>query len=258
MLSAVLANEPAEDIELRLQLAPDRDDPARTIERVCVLTMRSLTDSAGNVSGAIGCLSDVTERVQLRRELEVRASVDPLTACLNRASTLELLDGTLVRQAELGAPTAIMFVDLNEFKQVNDRLGHAAGDRVLEIAARRLHSALRVGDRAGRIGGDEFLVICPNVDDRAVGLDIGRRLARTLTADITIGNETVELRASIGVAWTDELVDADTFVAQADMAMYEAKCVRESNAVLYEPGPDTRHRDMAQALPVVPATARRG
>ena len=235
VLCAVLANQPVDDIDVRLLLPAGPDGPGAEIERVCVLAMRPLTDSAGEVSGAIGCLSDITERVQLRSELEIRASVDPLTSCLNRVTTLELLEATLARQAESAAPTAIMFVDLNEFKQVNDRLGHAAGDSVLEIAARRLDATLRDGDRVGRIGGDEFLVICPNVESRAVGLDIGERLARTLTADINIGNGTVELRASIGVAWTDELLDADVFVAQADMAMYEAKCTRESNAVLYAP-----------------------
>jgi diguanylate cyclase (GGDEF)-like protein/PAS domain S-box-containing protein len=254
VLAAVLANEPADDIELRLHLPPDRDGQTHEIERVCVLTMRPLTDSAGDVSGAIGCLSDVTERAQLRRELEIRASVDPLTACLNRATTLELLDATLARQTDLGAPTAIMFVDLNEFKQVNDRLGHAAGDSVLEIAARRLDSTLRVGDRAGRIGGDEFLVICPNVESSALGLEIGRRLARTLTTEISIGNDTVELRASIGVAWTDSQVDADAFVAQADVAMYEAKCKRDSNAVLYAPGHEPQDRTASQPLRIAPAT----
>ena len=240
-LSAVLANQPADDVELRLQVPPDGNDQSRDVERVCVLAMRPLTGSTGEVSGAIGCLSDVTERVQLRRELELRASVDPLTACLNRATTLELLDETLTRQAALGAPTAILFVDLDEFKQVNDGLGHAAGDRVLEIAARRMSSILRDGDHAGRIGGDEFLVICPDVETRTTGLDIGRRLARTLATDIAVGDTTVELRASIGVAWTDELVDADTFVAHADMAMYEAKSSRSADAVLYASGTGRGH-----------------
>ncbi len=253
VLSAVLANQPADDVELRLQVPDDRNRQSRDVERVCVLTMRPLTDSEGDVSGAIGCLSDVTERAQLRRELEIRASVDPLTACLNRATTLALLDETLEQQARLGAPTAIMFVDLDEFKQVNDGLGHAAGDRVLEIAARRMGSILRDGDHAGRIGGDEFLVICPNVETRSIGLDIGTRLARTLTTDITIGDNTVELRASIGVAWTDELVDADTFVAQADLAMYEAKASRESGAVLYTPGNDDGQHLDARTLHVEPA-----
>ncbi len=237
VVCSVLANQPVDDVDVRLRLPAGSDDSGTEIDRVCVLSMRPLTDSTGDVSGAIGCLSDVTERVQLRRELETRASVDPLTACLNRAATLELLSATLDRQAERDAPTAIMFVDLNDFKRVNDHLGHAAGDRVLEIAARRLDTALRAGDQVGRIGGDEFLVICPAVESRAVGLDIGERIARTLTSDINLDDATVELRAAVGVAWTDEELGADEFVAQADMAMYEAKCTRRSKAVLYAPDP---------------------
>ena len=231
VLAAVLANEQVDDIDVRLQL-PNAASGVLA-ERVCVLAMRPLTDSAGNVSGAIGCLSDITDRVQLRRELEIRASVDGLTSCLNRVTTLELLTRTLVRQAETGRPTAIMYVDLDHFKVVNDRFGHAAGDRLLEIAARRLDAAVRDGDRVGRIGGDEFLVICPGVDDAETALQIGGRLAEALTASISFGRHTVELRASIGVAWTDRPLDPDTFVAQADSAMYRSKQAERSTATLF-------------------------
>jgi len=238
VLSAVLANEPVDDIELRLArppAGPAGDVPAQA-EQVCVLAMRPLTDSGGSVSGAIGCLSDITDRVQLRRELERRASIDGLTSCLNRGTTLELLAGTLARQADTGRPTAIMYVDLDRFKQVNDRLGHAAGDQILEIAARRLDAAVRDGDRVGRVGGDEFLVICPGVDTASTALDVGERIARGLTATISFGAEIVELRASIGVAWTDRPLDPDTFVAQADSAMYESKQAGQSMATLFGAG----------------------
>jgi diguanylate cyclase (GGDEF)-like protein/PAS domain S-box-containing protein len=235
LITAVLASEPIDDIDIRLAVPAEDPRGVATAERVCVIAMRPLTDSEGRVNGAIGCLSDVTERALLRRELEIRASVDPLTSCLNRGTTLDLLTRTLAEQAERAAPTAIMFVDLDSFKEVNDELGHAAGDAVLEVAARRMTGALRPGDELGRLGGDEFLVICPNVEGRSVALTIGTRLARTLTADIEIGESTVALRASIGVAWTSDLIDADTFVAQADSAMYEAKCTRASSAVLYAP-----------------------
>jgi len=233
VLADVLAGEPVDDIEVRLQCPPSGTTASAAVERVCVLAMRPLTDSSGNVSGAIGCLSDITDRVQLRRELEIRASVDGLTSCLNRATTLELLASTLTGQAETGRPTAIVYVDLDQFKAVNDRLGHAAGDRLLEIAARRLDATVRVGDRVGRLGGDEFLVICPGVDNVSTALDIGERLARALTASIKLGKEIVELRASLGVAWTDCALDPDTFVAQADGAMYRSKQAGRSKATLY-------------------------
>jgi len=239
VLDAVLTDEAVDDIDIRLQ--PPSADGLTPGERVCVLAMRPLTDSNGDVSGAIGCLSDITDRVQLRRQLEIRASVDGLTSCLNRATTLELLSATLSEQADTGAPTAIMFIDLDQFKAVNDRLGHAAGDRLLEIAARRLSAAVRDGDHVGRLGGDEFLVICPGVDSGTTAVDIAQRLTQALTATIAIDTHTVELRASIGVAWTDLPLDADTFVARADEAMYESKQARRAIATMHIPTPGHTH-----------------
>ena len=133
-LTAVLADQPVDDVELRLEA------PAR---RVCLLSLRALTDGEGNVSGAIGCISDVTDRVNLRRELEIRASVDTLTSCLNRAATIELLDMTLARHDGNGPGTAVVFIDLDRFKSINDVLGHAAGDRLLVTAAERLRATVR-------------------------------------------------------------------------------------------------------------------
>jgi diguanylate cyclase (GGDEF)-like protein len=234
VLAAVLADEPVDDLDIRVRTPSDAPASDAVTERVCVLAMRPLTDGAGTVTGAIGCLSDITDRVQLRRELEIRATVDGLTSCLNRATILTLIADTLAGQAESGAPTAIMYVDLDRFKAINDSLGHAAGDRVLEIAARKLRAAVREADRVGRVGGDEFLVVCPDVEDPATALDIGERLARTLTTDVTVGTDTIELRASIGVAWTDRPIDADAFVAQADAAMYASKGGGNSDATLFD------------------------
>ena len=252
VFAAVLADETVDDIDIRIELggAARESTPA---ERVCVLAMRPLTDSNGDVSGAIGCISDITDRVQLRRQLEIRASVDALTTCLNRATTLERLAATLADQANSAAPTAIMFIDLDQFKTVNDRLGHAAGDRLLEIAARRLRAAVRDCDQVGRLGGDEFLVICPGVDTEATALDIGQRLTEALTATIAIDTNSVELRASIGVAWTDRPIDADTFVARADEAMYEAKQARRALATTSVTAPADDHArcvsTLADAIP---------
>jgi diguanylate cyclase (GGDEF)-like protein/PAS domain S-box-containing protein len=229
-LSAVLGDHQVDDIELRIR--PDTSD-ATGYERVCVLALRPLTNSRGEVSGAIGCLSDVTERVQLRRELEIRATVDGLTLCMNRHTILEALATTLAQQADVGRATAVVFIDLDRFKLVNDRFGHATGDRVLEIASRRLSAAARHGDDVGRVGGDEFLVICPDVDNPSAALEIGQRLAQALTTTISIGIDSVELRASIGVAWSAEPLDADAFVAQADSAMYQSKQLQRSTATLY-------------------------
>jgi diguanylate cyclase (GGDEF)-like protein/PAS domain S-box-containing protein len=229
MLTAVLADQEVDDIDIHLSI-PTGPAASPAAARVGVLALRSLTDDGGRVTGAIGCLSDITERVHLQQELQIRASTDGLTTCLNRSTTLELLETSLTRQGDANSGTAIMFVDLDHFKRVNDRHGHGVGDQVLQIAARRLASALREGDRIGRLGGDEFLVICPKVDNAGTARELGHRLADAITADITIGKDIIELRASIGVAWTDQPLQADTFIAQADTAMYQSKQARLSNS----------------------------
>lgn len=225
-LAAVLAHQPVDDIELRLDIGG--------VPRVCLLSLRALTDNDGVVTGAIGCISDVTDSVQLRRELEIRASVDQLTSCFNRAATLELLGSTLrAREAEASLGTAVVFIDLDRFKPVNDVFGHAVGDRLLIDAADRLHAATRGSDLVGRIGGDEFLVICPGVDSPAAAVEIADRIAAALTAEIDVGVGVVALRASVGVAWTADELDADGFIAQADAAMYQSKRDETSTVTLF-------------------------
>jgi diguanylate cyclase (GGDEF)-like protein/PAS domain S-box-containing protein len=210
-LADVLSGRDVDDLELR-------GGPAGS-ERVWVLSLRPLTDSGGAVNGAIGCVSDVTDRAQLRHELEVRASTDALTSCLNRRATLE----TLANAAAAGTGIAVVFVDLDGFKTVNDRWGHAVGDDLLAIVAERMRRAVRDGDRVGRVGGDEFLVVCPDVVDHAEAVTIGDRVSHALTTTVVVAGRRIDLQASVGVAWTTDPSDPDTLVARADEAMYQAK-----------------------------------
>jgi diguanylate cyclase (GGDEF)-like protein/PAS domain S-box-containing protein len=223
-LTAVLAEEPVDDIELTLEV------PSR---RVCLLSLRALTDGDGNVTGAIGCLSDMTDRANLRRELEIRASVDMLTSCLNRAATIELLTITVAEHDGTAPGTAVVYIDLDDFKLINDAHGHAAGDRVLMSVAERLRAAVRGFDEVGRVGGDELLVVCPRVETAAQALEIGERLAHILDGQVDIGTGVVDIKASVGVAWTFEVIDADSLIAQADVAMYDSKRSGTSSATLF-------------------------
>jgi diguanylate cyclase (GGDEF)-like protein len=220
---------PADHIVTTLASSQDR-------ERVCLLGLRTLTDSTGVVSGAVGCLSDVTERAQLRRELEVRASTDALTSCLNRAATLELVDRTLTAPGN-GVGYAVVFIDLDGFKAVNDDFGHAAGDRLLIEVADRLRAAIREGDCVGRFGGDEFLVICPQVESPDHAIEIAERIATAFTSTVELEGCPFRLRASVGVAWTTEVRDADTLIAWADSAMYDSKRLGRQMVTLFT-GPD--------------------
>jgi len=122
-----------------------------------------------------------------------------------------------------GEGRALIYIDLDQFKSVNDRFGHAAGDRLLVAVGERIRGAARKCDAVGRVGGDEFLVICPRVETSAQAVKIAERVKAATTATVDVGPGEVELRTSIGVAWTTDVIDADAFIAQADNAMYESK-----------------------------------
>ncbi len=234
-LSNAFAGQSVDGAELRLRVPTGESPPATMQDRVCLLSLRPLTDISGVVSGAVGCLSNVTDRARLHRELEIRASIDNLTSCFNRAATIELVDRTINAQHD-GLGRAVIFVDLDGLKAVNDQFGHAAGDVLIVAAADRIRTALRSGDFVGRLGGDEFLVICPRVLGAARAVEIARRISSALTASVNIGADTVELRASIGVVWTIEALDTDTLIARADNAMYESKRLGEHGVTLFADG----------------------
>jgi diguanylate cyclase (GGDEF)-like protein/PAS domain S-box-containing protein len=224
-LTAVLADELVDDLELRFQLPTDGDERGT---RVCLLSLRSLTDSIDVVTGAIGCVSDVTDSVRLRRELQIRANVDALTGCLNRSATLELLELAVHEGSTNGEGLAVIFVDLDDFKRVNDQYGHATGDAILIAASRRMRAGLRSDDHVGRLGGDEFLVICPKVPSRQHAIDVAGRLDASLQGTVAVAGHTIELRATLGLAWTHDEISPDELVAQADRAMYKAKQTRRT------------------------------
>jgi diguanylate cyclase (GGDEF)-like protein/PAS domain S-box-containing protein len=192
--------------------------------RACVfeVSLRPLNASDGTISGAIGCLNDITERVRMRRALEDQATRDALTQCLNRNAILSRLDVVLESITD-GNGIAVLFVDLDEFKTTNDDYGHAAGDSVLVEAARRLSGVLRGADALGRLGGDEFLVICTGVSGPAAAEQLARRVGTALEGPMDVGTYTVPIAATIGFAWTDTPAPRDLLVSEADHAMYEDK-----------------------------------
>jgi diguanylate cyclase (GGDEF)-like protein/PAS domain S-box-containing protein len=213
-LASVLAGEDA-DLELRLQLPGERD------LRLCDFNMRSLSESDGTINGAIISIADVTESARLRDELHQRATRDALTGCYNRATVMQALQDCIDTPDE---SLAVVFLDLDRFKAINDELGHAAGDELLVVAAERLRSAVRPGDVIGRLGGDEFLVVCREVVSREEAVAIADHVAASMAREVELDAGVIELRSSVGVAWSGgDLTSADEFVARADAAMYESK-----------------------------------
>jgi diguanylate cyclase (GGDEF)-like protein/PAS domain S-box-containing protein len=195
--------------------------PGEHARRRCLVRVRSLTD-AGTATGAIVSIEDVTEAAELRAQLEERATTDTLTRCLNRATVMSSLEATLARGDD--GLAAVVFADLDDFKAVNDQHGHTVGDDVLALVGRRLAAAVRVGDFVGRVGGDEFLVVCPDVTDRAEVARIAARVADALRTAVQVGEHTIDVQASVGVACaTRRDTSADELVSEADAAMYRTK-----------------------------------
>ena len=184
------------------------------------------------MSGAVGCLTDITDSSRTRAELELRATFDGLTGCVNRTTTMATLDTVLDAS---GANTAVVFVDLDDFKDVNDQFGHVVGDTLLVAIAARIRDAVRAGDVVGRIGGDEFLVVCADVTDAVAALTLGERIADALEQPLEVHVVMLHPKASIGVAWAGEHAfgpDAEMLIAEADAAMYASKSTGEGRPVL--------------------------
>jgi diguanylate cyclase (GGDEF)-like protein/PAS domain S-box-containing protein len=235
-LAAALADVPVNDLELRFGVCVPHPDFAAT--RVCQISLRPLTDGSGNVTGAIGCLTDVTDSVELRRELQIRAAVDGLTGCLNRTATFELLDLALRQPTTAAHGLAVIFIDLDRFKAVNDRLGHAVGDQALMVAAEKIREAVRLGDSVGRVGGDEFLVICPDMPSVEAAVPVAQRISDSLRTSLIFADGELQTSASLGVAWTNATsMSPDALIARADTAMYQSKLDRAGSVVVATDGP---------------------
>jgi diguanylate cyclase (GGDEF)-like protein/PAS domain S-box-containing protein len=228
--AGVLSKGIDSDIEVRIRPYGERDRELR----YCTLNLRALTDASGGVSGAIVCLADVTESARARDELRARATYDAVTRCYNRASTMAELEAMLTADGT-GQRPAVIYVDLDHFKDVNDELGHPAGDEFLRVVADRLHRCVRGEDVVGRIGGDEFLVICPRISAVAEAMSTAARLAGSLRDPIALKKAAVASSASIGVAWCDRRsTTAEALVAHADTAMYHSKRAGNGQPVLFE------------------------
>jgi diguanylate cyclase (GGDEF)-like protein/PAS domain S-box-containing protein len=220
----VLGHGSPADLEVALRL------PAGQALGYCTISLRALTHEDGTVSGAIACVADVTDSTRMREELRHRATVDELTGCLNRAAIMRELEANIA-SGQRRSERAVLFVDLDDFKQVNDEHGHAVGDQLLRRVAERLRSAVRDEDLVGRIGGDEFLVVCPQIGGHEPAIGLAQRIADLLRKDVTLSAG--GRQASIGVAWSSgEAVGAEALIARADRAMYESKRERAGRPTL--------------------------
>ncbi|MBX6341155.1 MAG: EAL domain-containing protein, partial [Thermomicrobiaceae bacterium] len=198
---------------------------------------------AGEVVGVAGTLVDITERKALEGRLAHQAFHDPLTGLPNRALFLDRLELAMARAARRGTTLAVLCLDLDNFKVINDSLGHAAGDELLGRIARMLQEGIRSDDTVARLGGDEFAILLEEVGDPNGAAEAAARVLAALAAPLAVGGHEVFVSASIGIALSStETNRPDHLLRDADIAMYRAKAKGKAGYEFFTP------RMHAQAL----------
>ncbi|CAN0624641.1 diguanylate cyclase [Burkholderia multivorans] len=188
------------------------------------LTITSIRDNEGKISNYAAIFSDITQRRQAEERLGYLATHDVLTGLANRALFEERLERAIVHGKRGGRKVAVMYLDLDRFKLVNDTLGHNAGDEVLKVVADRVNAGVRASDTVARMGGDEFALVLEEFDDvRDVGR-IARKLLDEVGRAIDIGGRDIFVTPSIGISiYPDDGTEAEQLMLLADQAMYGAK-----------------------------------
>ncbi len=180
--------------------------------------------------GFVTIYTDITERKRAEERIRHMANHDALTGLPNRALFNDRLGQAISLAKRETGQFALLYLDLDKFKPVNDTLGHAAGDELLQGVAARIRAQVRESDTVARLGGDEFTVILPDISDRHHVEGVARKIVATLAAPFRLGsgNRAVEIAASAGIAlYPVDAQDHETLIRKADVAMYDAK--REGN-----------------------------
>ena len=191
-------------------------------------------DAAGGTEGFLASARDVTERVALEKRLEHQALHDGLTGLPNRALFLDRLGHALERSGRSGRRIAVLFLDLDNFKYVNDSLGHEAGDELLVEVGRRLPRCMRAGDTAARLGGDEFVVLLEEIEGETEAQRVALRIAEGLEAPFLVARQEVFVTASLGLAvGVPKEDEPEDLLRSADIAMYAAKREGKNKHVVF-------------------------
>ncbi len=202
-------------------LMANRTGTGGSFGRADLKLFETLARQTGAALGQDRLTTKVSELRELQRELEHQAFHDPLTGLANRLLFMDRVDHTLKRRQ---GNAVVLFVDLDDFKPINDTYGHDAGDAVLMAAAERLRGSLRAADTAARLGGDEFAVLLVDIADEHIGV-VADRIIDNLLRPLDFGDRTLDVKASLGIATAQSGagVTADELVRNADVAMYVSK-----------------------------------
>lgn len=189
------------------------------------LSISTVRDNTQKNTQYVAVFYDVTERKQYEALIHYQATYDALTDLLNRNSFMQALENALQDAKRLNTHLALLFIDLDKFKAINDTLGHNCGDEVLKEVAKRLTKAVRTSDTVARLGGDEFVIFMPNVTDNQRIQAIAQRILETLNEPITTSKQMIEqFSASIGITlYPQDAENTNDLIHCADEAMYAAK-----------------------------------
>ncbi|WP_416139617.1 EAL domain-containing protein [Halomonas sp. HK25] len=226
------------------------------------LTISAVRDAVGELTHYVATFSDLTERKAAEHEIHQLAFYDPLTGLPNRRLLLDRLEGTLKDSVRTGQFGALMFLDLDHFKRVNDTLGHHAGDQLLQRIAERLGEVLRETDTLARLGGDEFALLLHDLGHEADAVArmverVANKLLGVLEAPIRLGDERLLVTASLGITlFRDHEATLDEILQQADMALFQAKSAGRNALSFFDPDMQRQllararlEGDLRQALP---------
>ncbi len=187
------------------------------------VSVSCVCDEQGAPLYLIGQVEDITERRALRENLAYAAIHDPLTGLPNRELFMDRLDGALRRATRARHEVAVIFLDLDRFKLINDSLGHEVGDQVLIAVADRLNAAMRATDTIARFGGDEFTVLCESVNDENDCVEVAQRLVEAMAQPLALQSGEVFVSLSVGIALSSAGTSGADMLRNADVAMYRAK-----------------------------------
>ena len=238
-----VASEPGRSTRMELR-ARHHDGSWRWVDATAT---NLLHDQA--VGGLVINYRDITDRKALEEQLRHQAFHDPLTGLANRALLRDRIDHALSHRRDGTSISAVMLMDIDDFKLLNDSLGHEAGDAALAAVAGRLSEVLRPADTAARLGGDEFAIFVEDISSPDEAVRIGERVLTAVQKPLRLGNRRLLLRSSLGVALAERGKQAsDELLRNADVAMYRAKSQQRGGLALYE---SAMHAEVLHRLQVI-------